>query len=180
MLHPLNLTHLCPSRSPNPAPSPLAQVPTLNPSLSQAPATLSSTCQPEWPFFFFNSFGVCNLYYNHLFSLCLLQTMNPPGQVSRSVSPSSSVAQSCPTLCDPVDRSTPGLPVHPGACSLNTVSIEKSTPGPALSIQPGRVQGVEARMLETKPPFTGLPWLSSGWESILWCRGCRFDPWLGN
>ena len=24
----------------------------------------------------------------------------------------SSVAQSCPTLCDPVDRSTPGLPVH--------------------------------------------------------------------
>ena len=25
---------------------------------------------------------------------------------------SSSVAQSCPTLCDPVNRSTPGLPVH--------------------------------------------------------------------
>ena len=24
----------------------------------------------------------------------------------------SSVAQSCPTLCDPTDRSTPGLPVH--------------------------------------------------------------------
>ena len=24
----------------------------------------------------------------------------------------SSVAQSCPTLCDPVDCSTPGLPVH--------------------------------------------------------------------
>ena len=24
----------------------------------------------------------------------------------------SSVAQSCPTLCDPVNRSTPGLPVH--------------------------------------------------------------------
>ena len=24
----------------------------------------------------------------------------------------SSVAQSCPTLCDPIDRSTPGLPVH--------------------------------------------------------------------
>ena len=23
-----------------------------------------------------------------------------------------SVAQSCPTLCDPIDRSTPGLPVH--------------------------------------------------------------------
>ena len=25
---------------------------------------------------------------------------------------SSSVAQSCPTLCDPINRSTPGLPVH--------------------------------------------------------------------
>ena len=24
----------------------------------------------------------------------------------------SSVTQSCPTLCDPMDRSTPGLPVH--------------------------------------------------------------------
>ena len=24
----------------------------------------------------------------------------------------SPVAQSCPTLCDPMDRSTPGLPVH--------------------------------------------------------------------
>ena len=23
-----------------------------------------------------------------------------------------SVAQSCPTLCDPMDHSTPGLPVH--------------------------------------------------------------------
>ena len=24
----------------------------------------------------------------------------------------SSVAQSCPTLCDPMNRSTPGIPVH--------------------------------------------------------------------
>ena len=29
-----------------------------------------------------------------------------------SVSQFSSVAQSCPTLCDPMDRSTPGLPVY--------------------------------------------------------------------
>ena len=26
----------------------------------------------------------------------------------------------------------------------------------------------------------GLPWWSSGWESILQCRGHRFDPWSGN
>ena len=29
-----------------------------------------------------------------------------------SVLPFISVAQSCPTLCDPMNRSTPGLPVH--------------------------------------------------------------------
>ena len=28
------------------------------------------------------------------------------------ISQFSSVAQSCPTLCDPIDCSTPGLPVH--------------------------------------------------------------------
>ena len=38
---------------------------------------------------------------SHAFPLLVL--------VSQSVS---SVAQSCPTLCDPMNRSTPGLPVH--------------------------------------------------------------------
>ena len=37
----------------------------------------------------------------------------------------SSVAQSCPTLCDPKDRSTPGLPVHHQPQSLlKFISIE--------------------------------------------------------
>ena len=31
---------------------------------------------------------------------------------SRKTSQFSSVSQSCPTLCDPMNRSTPGLPVH--------------------------------------------------------------------
>ena len=31
---------------------------------------------------------------------------------SRKISQFSSVAQSCPTLCDPMNHSTPGLPVH--------------------------------------------------------------------
>ena len=31
----------------------------------------------------------------------------------------SSVAQSCPTLCDPMNCSTPGLPVHHQLCSSN-------------------------------------------------------------
>ena len=39
-----------------------------------------------------------------------VQAMKSVGQsVSQSVS---SVAQSCPTLCDPMDCSTPGFPVH--------------------------------------------------------------------
>ena len=36
-----------------------------------------------------------------------------------------SVAQSCPTLCDPMNRSTPGLPVHHKLpSSLRLMSIE--------------------------------------------------------
>ena len=42
--------------------------------------------------------------------------MEGPGgyyaQRRKSVSSVSSVSQSCPTLCDPMNRSTPGLPVH--------------------------------------------------------------------
>ena len=37
----------------------------------------------------------------------------------------SSVAQSCPTLCNPMDCSIPGLPVHPNSWSLpRLMSIE--------------------------------------------------------
>ena len=34
------------------------------------------------------------------------------GEARKSQIQFSSVAQSCPTLCDPMDHSTPGLPVH--------------------------------------------------------------------
>ena len=33
-------------------------------------------------------------------------------EFKRSISQFSSVSRSCPTLCDPMDHSTPGLPVH--------------------------------------------------------------------
>ena len=36
----------------------------------------------------------------------------PRSGIARSSVQFSSVAQSCPTLCDPMNRSTPGLPVH--------------------------------------------------------------------
>ena len=41
----------------------------------------------------------------------------------------SSVAQSCLTLCNPVDGSTPGFPVHPNfRCLLKCMSIESVMP----------------------------------------------------
>ena len=36
----------------------------------------------------------------------------PPGKPLVDKTQFSSVAQSCPTLCNPMNRSTPGLPVH--------------------------------------------------------------------
>ena len=44
------------------------------------------------------------LYNNHKYFLSSLQ-IKTSDQIR-------SVAQSCPTLCDPMNRSTPGLPVH--------------------------------------------------------------------
>ena len=44
----------------------------------------------------------------------------------------SSVDQSCPTLCDPMNRSTPGLPVHHQLSSLKLTSIESVMPSSRL------------------------------------------------
>ena len=45
----------------------------------------------------------------------------------------SSVTQSCPTLCDPMNRSTPGLPVHHQLpSSLKLMSIESVLPSSHL------------------------------------------------
>ena len=38
----------------------------------------------------------------------------------------SSVAQSCPTLCDPMNRSTPGLPVHHQLLEFTQTRIHRS------------------------------------------------------
>ena len=46
----------------------------------------------------------------------------------------SSVAQSCLTLCDPMDCSIPGFPVHHQLLELNIVSIESVMPSSHLSL----------------------------------------------
>ena len=54
------------------------------------------------------------LHYLHLnlFRSSLLSGSFHQGSSSHFLLQFSSVAQSCPTLCDPMNRSTPGLPVH--------------------------------------------------------------------
>ena len=37
----------------------------------------------------------------------------------------SSVAQSCPTVCDPMNRSTPGLPVHHQLPEFTETHVQK-------------------------------------------------------
>ena len=76
------------------------------------------------------------LWPRDTWELCLptrVQTRNPltedwvltPGPPGKSSVQFSSVAQSCPTLCNPVDRSTPGLPsiaspaVYSNSCPWN-------------------------------------------------------------
>ena len=49
----------------------------------------------------------CRIPVSHTHS-----SVSRPGQWERRSVQFSSVAQSCPTLCDPMDCSTPGLPVH--------------------------------------------------------------------
>ena len=64
-----------------------------------------------------NSCGGCLCQSGHILFWWLLwcraPTLGPPGCSSSGFQASvSSVAQSCPTLCNPMDYSTPGLPVH--------------------------------------------------------------------
>ena len=47
----------------------------------------------------------------------------------------SSVAKSCPTLCDHMDRSTPGLPVHHQSL-LKVMSIESVMPSTIIPCRP--------------------------------------------
>ena len=56
---------------------------------------------------------VCVYKGQRLSQSCLPSASNPDGSKNdNNTLQFSSVAQSCPTLCDPMNRSTPGLPVH--------------------------------------------------------------------
>ena len=58
----------------------------------------------------------CHQQWVKILNLCIIETKNKtknkPELWYFSSVQFSSVAQSCPTLCSPMNRSTPGLPVH--------------------------------------------------------------------
>ena len=68
----------------------------------------------------------------------------------------SSVAQSCPTLCDPMNRSTPGLPVHHKLLEFTQTHVHRvsdaiqpshplSSPSPPVP-NPSQHQGLSQRV----------------------------------
>ena len=80
----------------------------------------------------------------------------PPSilQCSRNMTPFSSVAQSCPTLCDPMNCSTPGLPGH------HQLLVQlQSCPGPNLGIRLPSSPG--PHLGQTILPYPSLEKLSS-------------------
>ena len=106
--------------------------------VSVMPSNHLILCHPLFPPSFFTSIRVFSnesvlcirwpKYYSFSFST------SPSNEYSGLISfrinyQLSSVAQSCPTLCDPIDCSTAGLPVHHHSWSLFTfMSIVSVTP----------------------------------------------------
>ena len=76
----------------------------------QAPLSTGFSRQEYWRCCHFLLQGIISTHELNLCLLCLLHWQEDSLPLS-SVQ-FSSVAQSCPTLCDPMNRSTPGLPVH--------------------------------------------------------------------
>ena len=77
----------------------------------------------------------------------------------------SSVAQSCPTLCNPLNRSTPGLPVHHQPwSSLKLTSIESVMPSSHL------ILCCPPLLMPSIPP--SIRFFSS--ESVLWIRWPKY------
>ena len=121
----------------------------------------------------------------------------------------SSVAQSCPTLRDPMDHSTPGLPVHHQLPEFTQIhlhwvddAIQPShplpSPSPALSLSQhqglfqwvllasgGRRIGASASAsvlwmnIQSWFPLGQAPLWFSWWRIRLQCRRPGFDPWVG-
>ena len=72
----------------------------------------------------------------------------------------SSVSQSCPTLRDPMDCSTPGLPVHPQLLELTQTRVHRVSD----AIQPSHP------LSSPSPPAFSLWWVLGTWKN----SSCNF------
>ena len=69
----------------------------------------------------------------------------------------SSVTQSCPTLCDPMDCSTPGLPVHHQLLEFTQTHVHRLSD----AIQPPHP--LSSLLLPPSIGIPSLPWLAAVW-----------------
>ena len=133
-----------------------------------------------------------HIIYSVVKFLLLLQKAYHPGLGQEYITLSvhfSSVAQSCPTLWDPMNRSTPGLPVHHQLPEFTQTPVHRvgdaiQPPHPLLSLSPpvpnsSQHQSFPMSQLFTwGGPSTGvsasasfLPKKSQGWSPSEW-TGC--------
>ena len=100
----------------------------------------------------------------------------------------SPVTQLCPSLCDPVDCSTPGLPVHHQLPEVTqTMSIESVMPSNQLILcrpllLPPSGSFPMSQLFTSDGQSTGVPGGTSGKELTCQCRRHkrhRFNPWVG-
>ena len=87
----------------------------------------------------------------------------------------SSAAQSCPTLCDPMNRSTPGLPVHHQLPEFTQThvhrvsdAIQPSHPVVPFSSCPQSLPASESFPMSQLFAWGGLPKKSQGWSPSEW------------
>ena len=85
----------------------------------------------------------------------------------------SSVAQSCPTLCDPMNRSTPGLPVHHQLPESTQTHVHRVSD----AIQPSRPLSPPSPPAPNPSQHQSLfQWVNSSHEVKYWSFGFNIIP----
>ena len=99
-------------------------------STSLVPSTQPHPCSFSWLLILFLSLIPPCLYRCvSLGSTNPLESVWGPGYKKSTPLSFSSVAQSCPTLCDPMNRSTPGLSVHHQLPEFTQIHVHRVSDG---------------------------------------------------
>ena len=129
--------------------------------MNSGPSSKKSNCNSEWT----NSYQIIQF----------------PGKVeTKFLSQFSSVAQLCSTLCDPVNRSTPGLPVHHHLPEFTQTHVHRVSdaiqPSHLLSSNPSQHQSLfqwvnsshEVAKVEISALASFLPKNTQDWSPLEW------------